>query len=147
MTVFGYNTVIVITLNIKLFSFKNNRNSQWRCSLKEGVPKNFPCNFIKKRLQHRYFPVKLAKFLRTSIFANICKKLLLQDNIEKTIHLFLSQNQDFIIITIAFEALTLFRMGGRQKGPRTSFSPATSTNVRIRPKTLGLFVLIFLRHQ
>ena len=26
------------------------------------------CNFIKKRLQHRFFPVKFAKFLRTSIF-------------------------------------------------------------------------------
>ena len=26
------------------------------------------CNFIKKRLQHRSFPVKFAKFLRTSIW-------------------------------------------------------------------------------
>ena len=30
------------------------------------------CNFIKKRLQHRYFPVKFAKFLRTPISKNIC---------------------------------------------------------------------------
>ena len=28
------------------------------------------CNFIKKRLQHRCFPVKLAKFLRTPFFKN-----------------------------------------------------------------------------
>ena len=26
------------------------------------------CNFIKKRLQHRYFPGKFAKFLRTTFF-------------------------------------------------------------------------------
>ena len=28
------------------------------------------CNFIKKRLQHRCFPVKFAKFLRTSFWQN-----------------------------------------------------------------------------
>ena len=36
------------------------------------------CNFIKKRLQHRCFPMKLAKFLRTPILKNICKRLFLQ---------------------------------------------------------------------
>ena len=35
------------------------------------------CNFIKNRLQHRYFPVNIAKFLRTSILENICERLLL----------------------------------------------------------------------
>ena len=34
--------------------------------------------------------------------------------------------------------LTLFRMGG-QKSPTTSFSPATSTNVRIRPQNFLTF--------
>ena len=29
---------------------------------------NFPCNFIKKRLQRRYFPVKFGQFLRTPFF-------------------------------------------------------------------------------
>ena len=29
------------------------------------------CNFIKKRLQHRCFPVKFAKFLRTPFLQNI----------------------------------------------------------------------------
>ena len=29
-------------------------------------------NFIKKRLQHRYFPVNIVKFLRTPILKNIC---------------------------------------------------------------------------
>ena len=36
-----------------------------------------PCNFIKKILRHWCFPVKVAKFLRTAILNNICKRLLL----------------------------------------------------------------------
>ena len=36
------------------------------------------CNFIKKRLQHRCFPVNIAKFLRTFILKNICERLLLK---------------------------------------------------------------------
>ena len=32
------------------------------------------CNFIKNRRQHRYFPKKIAKFLRTPIFANIYER-------------------------------------------------------------------------
>ena len=32
---------------------------------------------IKKRLQHRCFPVKFAKFLRTPILKRICERLLL----------------------------------------------------------------------
>ena len=35
------------------------------------------CNFIKKKLQHRYFPVIVAKFLRIPISKNICERLLL----------------------------------------------------------------------
>ena len=34
------------------------------------------CNFIKKRLQHRCFPVKFVKFLRTPTLKNICERLL-----------------------------------------------------------------------
>ena len=79
-------------MNIQFFWCKNHRSSHWSCSVKEGVLKNFACNFIKKRLQHRCFLVKLAKLLRTSIFKNICERVLLQDITEKTIHLFLSQN-------------------------------------------------------
>ena len=89
--------LIVITLNNKLLSCKNHKSSYWRCSVKERVFKNFVSNFIKKRLQHRCFLVKLAKFLRTSIFQKICERLLLQDITQKkTIHLFLSQ----IILTL-----------------------------------------------
>ena len=35
------------------------------------------CNFIKKRLQHRFFSVKFAKLLRTPILKKICERLLL----------------------------------------------------------------------
>ena len=33
-------------------------------------------NFIKKILQHRCFPVNIAKFLRARILKNICERLL-----------------------------------------------------------------------
>ena len=32
-------------------------------------------NFIKKRLQRRFFPVNIAKFLRTTVLKNICERL------------------------------------------------------------------------
>ena len=34
------------------------------------------CNFVKKRLQHRCFPVDIAKFLRTPILKSISERLL-----------------------------------------------------------------------
>ena len=65
--------------------------SHRRSSVKKGVLKNFvnfteknTCvevsfyNFIKKRLQHRCFAVKFAKFLRTLILKNICIRLLVK---------------------------------------------------------------------
>ena len=36
------------------------------------------CNFIKKRLQHKVFPVDFAKFLKTLTLKNICEQLLLK---------------------------------------------------------------------
>ena len=36
------------------------------------------CNFIKKRLQHRCFPVKFCKFLRTFFFTEHLRWLLLE---------------------------------------------------------------------
>ena len=33
------------------------------------------CNFIKKRLQHRRFPVNIANSLRTTVLKNICEPL------------------------------------------------------------------------
>ena len=35
------------------------------------------CNFFKKRLRHKFFPVNIAKILRTLILKNICERLLL----------------------------------------------------------------------
>ena len=35
-------------------------------------------DFIKKRLQHRRFPVNVAKFSRAPLLKNICKRLLLR---------------------------------------------------------------------
>ena len=30
-----------------------------------------PCDIMKKRLQHRYFPVNIAKFLRTAFYRTL----------------------------------------------------------------------------
>ena len=69
-------------------------SSHWRCSIKKllwnilwylqentcvGVSflSRQACNFIEKRLQHRYFLVNIGKFIRTPILKNICEWLLL----------------------------------------------------------------------
>ena len=77
-----------------MFNFKS---SHWRCfankvflkisqiskkkpvleSLLNKVAGLHPCNFIKKILQHTYFPVQFARFFRTPILKNICERLLL----------------------------------------------------------------------
>ena len=68
------------------------RSSDQRCSVKKGVLKYFTnftgkhlcwslfqnCNFIEKRLWHRCFPMKFAKFLRTPTLKNICERLVLK---------------------------------------------------------------------
>ena len=49
-----------------------------------GLPAN---NFITKRLQHRFFPVNIAKFLKTSILRDICERrfrIFKVEEIEKT---------------------------------------------------------------
>ena len=70
------------------------RSSHQRCSVKQGVHKfhrETPVlesffdkvaglqvrNFIKKRLQQSYFPVKFVKFLKAPMLKNIGKRLLL----------------------------------------------------------------------
>ena len=49
-------------------------------------------NFIKKRLQHMCFPVNIAKFLRTPILKNICKRLLLHLAMDDIIPFFMNNN-------------------------------------------------------
>ena len=65
------------------------------------------CNFIKKRPQHRCFPVKFEKFLRTFIFKNICERLLLKISpLQKKLFIdFFHKIMIFLIITITFEVL------------------------------------------
>ena len=41
-------------------------NKQWKTDFAKICEKDLEsCNLIKKRLQHKHFPVKFAKFLRT----------------------------------------------------------------------------------
>ena len=47
-------------------------------SNKVAGPQN--SNFIKKRLQHRFFPVKFANFLRTPCFRDHLQRLLVADS-------------------------------------------------------------------
>ena len=66
------------------------RSNYEGCFIRKAVLKNLPIftgkhlylslfliKFIKKWLQRRCFSVNIAKFLRTSIIKNICKRLLL----------------------------------------------------------------------
>ena len=46
-----------------------------------------PATLLKKITQHRYFPVKLAELLRTSILKNICERLLLEEEQTHTAYL------------------------------------------------------------
>ena len=96
-----YNLISWIAANIYLFKF-NSRTlekivnyERQRCSIKKAAPEDFAifaektesllnrltgfktCNFLKKRLQYRCFPVNIAKFLRTLILVKIWKQLLL----------------------------------------------------------------------
>ena len=90
--------LIVLFLKKCGCSHRRCRSSHQRCSVRKGVLKNFAnsteeqlcwrlslrrcrpsaCKFFKKRLQHKCFPVKFAKLLRTPFFKNICKRLLLE---------------------------------------------------------------------
>ena len=62
---------LIETYNIE---FKNNfkkfRMFVRHCSLNAAT-------LLKKRLQHRFFPVNIAKFLRIPTLKNICERLLL----------------------------------------------------------------------
>ena len=60
-----------------LKNFASHRKTPVLESLFYKVETPQACNFIKKRLIHRCFLVKLAKFLRTPILKNICERLLL----------------------------------------------------------------------
>ena len=52
-----------------------NKNAGPQESLFDRVTSPPACNFMKKRLQHRCFPVKFTKFLRAPILKSICERL------------------------------------------------------------------------
>ena len=60
------------------------------------------CNFIKKRLQYRCFPVNIVKFLRTTYFIEHLQWLLLQVLYKKAIKLFLQTSLERIAIGVLF---------------------------------------------
>ena len=72
---------------IDRIQLKFNRSSHQRCSVRKGVLRNFKkltgkdmyqslC-LLKKRFQHRYFPVNFAKFPITPFLQNTCRRLFL----------------------------------------------------------------------
>ena len=94
LQLFGYQVKIFYLLT---FCLAQNRSSHQRCSMKNGVLRNFtkftgkhmcqslffntvaylsPATLLKKRLWHRYFPVNFAKFLRTPFLKNTSGRLL-----------------------------------------------------------------------
>ena len=60
------------------------RNIHQRCSVKKVFLKILHCSqentcvLVCVKLQHRFVPVNIAKFLRPTILKNICKRLLLK---------------------------------------------------------------------
>ena len=105
------------------------RSSHRRCSVKKAVLKEFAnftgkhrcwslfliklqANFIKKRLQHRCFPVKFAKFLKTPVSKNIWEQLLLHCQRLILLHYFhqkifqqemvISKKRNFFVKTLDF---------------------------------------------
>ena len=79
-----YYKTVFFCVHFIYFSF---RSSHKRFSVKKGVLKSFEnsailqlleaCNFIKKRLWHRCFPVNFAIFLRTCFLQKTSRRLLL----------------------------------------------------------------------
>ena len=66
------------------------------------------CNFLKKRLQHRCYPVNIAKFLSTLILMIICEQLLLQ-------FLLLTVNISSGVLVSALNSIGLLQSSSRFK--------------------------------
>ena len=71
-------------------------------------------NFIKKSLQHRCFPVRFAKFLRTTILKIICERLLLSVKVSLLVNplhvtsvflypMNITENLRFIMLSVCIE--------------------------------------------
>ena len=82
-----------------------------------------------KKAKTSKFYIEITYFFQLSFFSNL-------DVTSKSIH---NRVISFGIFDVIKSPLTLSRMGGGQKGPPTSFSPVTSTNVRISPQNFLTF--------
>ena len=68
----NWSSIQKLLLKISQYSQKSN------CAELSFLNKNAGLeswNFTKKRFQHRFFPVNIAKFLRTPALENICERL------------------------------------------------------------------------
>ena len=78
---------VYFSINLQASVFQSYRNQSIQQPLevfcKKGYAQKFhrfciqACNFTKKRLQRKCFPVKSDKFFRTPILKNTCERLLL----------------------------------------------------------------------
>ena len=60
---------------LKRFAIFSGKHLRWSLFFNEDAGLQ-TCNFIKKRLQCRCFPVNIAKFLRTAVFIEHLRRLL-----------------------------------------------------------------------
>ena len=70
-----YNEIVFYKKVIrKIFTIFTEKPLCWSLFLNKNA--GLQCwNFIKKRLLHRFFPVNIARFLRTPVFKSICERL------------------------------------------------------------------------
>ena len=54
------------------FAIVKDKHLRWSLFLNKNVDIQ-SWNFLKKRIQDRFLPVKIAKFLRTPVLENICE--------------------------------------------------------------------------
>ena len=59
---------------LKNFAIFTEKHLRWGLFLNKSAGLQ-SWNFIKNRLQHRFFPVNIAKFLKAPILQNICERL------------------------------------------------------------------------
>ena len=70
-----YNDQVFYTkVIIKNFAIFTEKQLRWSLFLNKNAGLQ-SWNFIKKRLQHRFFPVNIMKILRTPALENICERL------------------------------------------------------------------------
>ena len=78
------------------------------------------CNFLEKGLQHKCFPVNIAKILRTLILMKICEQLLLQ----------------FLLLTVNISSWVLV-------SALNSIGPLQRSSSRFKEFSLGCLVVDF----